>query len=451
MTGINRQLRKYFILITMFSIVFIMIVSNVSINLFFSSYIKEIRSRDELKLVQYVERVYSDNSGFDSQSLMNIMHYAYSEDVIVRIRDINNKIVWSSGTPESMHDLTEGTDNNDSNYTYRNYPLIYKGSKIGSIDIGRSKSIISSIEDKHFLSTINGVFAAAFIFSIIIAISLSTRISKKFLEPIYLIKENAKLIENEKYGELNEVKTNTYELHDLSVSVKELAEKLEYQNALRKRLTSDIAHELRTPIATLQSHIEAFMDGIWEVTPEKLAIVYDEISRLTKLIKGLSDLSSVESDEIKLNKKEVDLSTLLNNIVESFEPLFISKNIQLKKEVQRDIRLMGDADRLNQVFANILSNAYKYTNESGVVQVGLKQLKDVIRITVEDTGIGIPKEDIKHVFERFYRSDLSRNRGTGGTGIGLTITKAYVEAHEGSIRIESEEGKGTMVIIEFMR
>ena len=404
-----------------------------------------------MKIVQYVEQVYSNNNGLNSQSLMNIMHYAYSEAVIVQLRNSQNKIVWSSGTPETMHNIMGGNDSNDNSLAFRSYPFNYKDSKIGTIDVGRPKSIISSIEDKQFLRTINIVFAAAFLFSVIIAILSSSRISKKFLEPIYLIKENAKLIKNEKYKELNEVRTNTYELHDLSVSVKELAEKLEYQAALRKRMTSDIAHELRTPLATIQSHIEAFMDGVWEPNSEKLAIIHDEIFRLTKLIKDLSDLSNVESDEIKLKKSEINLSALMNNIAESFEPLFISKSINFKKEIQSNVKLSGDADRLNQVFTNILSNAYKYTNENGIVRVGLKQLKDVIRVTVEDTGIGIPKEDIKHVFERFYRSDLSRNRGTGGTGIGLTITKAYIEAHDGRIRIESEEGNGTKVIIDFMR
>jgi signal transduction histidine kinase len=282
-----------------------------------------------------------------------------------------------------------------------------------------------------------------------IAIISGSRISRKFLEPIYLIKENARLIEDGKYKKLFEVRTNTYELHDLSLSVKELAEKLEHQDALRKRMTSDIAHELRTPLATIQSHIEAFMDGVWEPNPEKLTVVHNEISRLTKLIKELSELSVIESDEIKLSKSDINLSALLDNITESFEPLFISKRIQLQKKIQNGISLSGDADRLNQVFANILSNAYKYTNEEGIVRVGLEQSKDLITATVSDTGIGIPKEDVKHIFERFYRSDLSRNRGTGGTGIGLTITKAYVEAHNGRIRIESEEGHGTKIIIEF--
>lgn len=449
MTGITRQLSKYFILITMVFIIFITIISNISINLFFANYIKESRSRDDLKIVQYIEQLYSDNGKLDSQSLMIVMHYAYTEAVTIRLRDMQDNIVWSSGTAKEMHGMMEGNDGKDNGIAFRSYPLNYTGNNIGMIDVGRPKSIISSIEDKQFLRTINSIFALAFLFSVMIAILSSLRISKKFLEPIYLIKENARLIENEKYKNLNEVRTNTYELHDLSVSVEELAEKLEYQAALRKRMTSDIAHELRTPLATIQSHIEAFMDGIWEPNHEKLAIVHSEISRLTKLIKDLSDLSNVESDEIKLKKSEINLSAMMDNIVESFEPMFIGKSINIKKEIQSDIKLSGDADRLNQVFTNILSNAYKYTNENGNVLVGLKQLEDVIIITVKDTGIGIPKEDIKHVFERFYRSDLSRNRGTGGTGIGLTVTKAYIEAHGGRIKIESEEGKGTKVIIEF--
>ena len=449
MTRISRQLGKYFIFVAMLSIGFITLVTNISINLFFSDYIKETRSRDDLKVVQYVEQVYGDSNGLAPQSLMSIMHYAYSEAVTIRLRDIQNNIIWSSGTPETMHDMMRGKEDNDSSLSFRSYPLNYKGNKIGTIDVGRPRSIISSIEDKQFLRTINSAFAVAFLFSLIIAIVYSSRISKKFLKPIYLIKENAKLIEDGKYKKLYEVITNTYELHDLSLSVKELAERLNYQDALRKRMTSDIAHELRTPLSTLQSHIEAFMDGVWAPDIEKLSIVYSEITRLTKLIKELSDLSIIESDEIKLNKSEINLSELLSNIVESFEPLFISKNIHLHKEIQGDIQFLGDEDRLNRVFINILSNACKYTNEDGDVRVSLEQLKDVIRVTVEDTGIGIPKEDIKHVFERFYRSDLSRSRGTGGTGIGLTITRALVEAHGGRVRIESEVGKGTKVIIEF--
>lgn len=451
MTGISRQLDRYFVYVAVLSVTFISIIANVSINFFFSDYIRESRSRDDMKIVQYVEQVYGDNNGLDAQSLMSIMHYAYSESVTVRFRDLQGNIIWSSGTPDTMYNMMGERDGSEDSLAFRNYPLSYKSSQVGTIDVGRPKSIISSLEDKQFLRTINSVFAVAFLFSFIIAILLSSRISKKFLKPIYLIKENARLIEDGKYKKLNDVNTNTFELHDLSLSVKELAERLEYQEALRRRMTSDIAHELRTPLATIQSHVEAFMDGVWKPDIEKLSIIHGEITRLTKLIKELSELSTIESDEIKLNKKKINLSVLLNSIVESFEPMFISKNIHILKEIPDDVEILGDEDKLNRIFINILSNAHKYTNENGKVRVCLIQLKDVIRVIVEDTGIGIPKDDIRHVFERFYRSDMSRTRGTGGTGIGLTITRALVEAHNGRIGIDSEVSKGTKVTIEFVK
>lgn len=448
MTRINRQLGKYFILITMLSIAFVTIVANVGINIFFSDYIKVNRDKDDLRFVNYIEQGYIDYNELNSQFMMSLAHYAASEAVTVRLRDMNNNIVWNSVTFDEMRGIM-GKIDNDNNITFRNYPFYNNGKQIGTVDVGRPKSIFSTLEDKQFLSTINFVFAIAFIFSIIIAILSSSHLSKKFLKPIYQLKENAKLIEVGKYKKLKEVDTNTSELHDLSLSVKNLAEKLDYQEGLRKRMTSDIAHELRTPLATIQSHIEAFMDGIWKPDNEKLSVIHDEITRLAKLIKNLSDLAVVENDDIKLNRERLNLSKLLINITENFEPLFNTKNIRLQKDIQEDIEFNGDTDKLNQVVINILSNAYKYTNENGLVNLNLTKLKDKIQITVEDSGIGIPKEDIKNVFERFYRSDISRSRGTGGTGIGLTISKAIVEAHDGRIWIESEVEKGTKVIIEF--
>jgi len=238
---------------------------------------------------------------------------------------------------------------------------------------------------------------------------------------------------------------------EIEKKVKELAERLNSQESLRKRMTTDIAHELRTPLAAIQSHIEAFLDGVWEPNDEKLSVIHGEIIRLTKLINELSELSIVEDDEINLKLSNVDISSTLNNIIESYEPMFLDKNINIDKNIQNDVNFMGDIDYLKRIFVNIISNAIKYTNENGSVSVSLEQIKDKIKIIVKDTGIGIPKEDLKYIFERFYRSDLSRNRHTGGTGIGLTITKALVEAHGGTIKIDSEVGKGTNVIVEFNR
>lgn len=448
MTKINNQLRKYFIFVTMLSIGFITIVANISINLFFSNYIKETRSRDDLKVVRYVEEVYNDYNGLDAQALMSIIHYTFSESVAVRLRDMEDNIVWNSSTSDMITNMG-GKVISESSLAYKNYPMNYQGKQIGTIEVGRPKSVISSFEDKQYLNTINIIFAIAFIFSVIIAMLSSLRISKKFLEPIYQIIENTNLIKDGKYKQLKKVTTDTYELNELSKSISELSERLDYQELLRSRMTSDMAHELRTPLTTLQSHIEAFMDKIWEPNTERLTMVHEEIIRLTKLIKELSDLSIIEGNEIKLNQSKINFSAFLNNMIESFKPMLISKNITVQSEIQQDIELLGDVDHINRILVNILSNAYKYTNEFGTIKVFLTKMEGVITVIIEDSGIGIPKEDIKYVFERFYRSDLSRNKGTGGTGIGLTITKSLVEANNGEIKIESEEGHGTRVICKF--
>lgn len=450
MIKISEQLRKYFVTISILSIAFITITSNISINFFFSGYLRDSRSRDDLKVVQYVESVYSNYEELNSNSSMNIMHYAFSENVVIQIKDMNNNISFNSSIFGTVSGITDEYSKNEQRFSFRSYPFIIDDEQVGNIDIGRPKSIISNIEDEKFLIAINSIFAAASLLTLIIALRSSVHLSKKFLNPIYKIKENAKLIEQGKYNNINEVETNTSELHELSVSVKELAERLNYQETLKRRMTTDIAHELRTPLAAIQSHIEAFMDGVWEPTDERLSVIHGEVIRLTKLISELSNLSNVEDDEINLKLSTVDISATLNDIIDSYEPMFLDKNIIVNKSIQNGVNMMGDVDYLKRIFINILSNAIKYTNENGTISISLEHIKDKIRISVKDTGIGIPKEDLKYIFERFYRSDLSRNRQTGGSGIGLTITKALVEAHEGTIKINSEVGKGTNVIVQFL-
>lgn len=446
MIDISKQLRKYFIFISIISVVFITIVSNLSIFYFFTNYIRESRARDDRSLVEYIQQLYDNDGGLSSVSLMNIMHYALSENVEVRIKSMKNGVLWKSG---AMMNGMMGEEYNPENITYKDYVFSYQGKQIGVIEIGRPQSIFATSEDRNFILTMNGAFIVAFVFSTVLAIILSVRVSKKFLSPIFLIKGNAKLIEEERYRELHEINTKTLELHDLSISIKELAEKLEEQDAIRKRMTSDMAHELRTPLATLQSHIEAFMDGIWQPTEQRLMIIHDEISRLTSLIKEISDLTKIENEEMPLKLEKVNVSILFNNVADSFESLFIGKRIEMVKDIQPEVEMVGDSDRLNQIFINLLSNAYKYTDEGDRVKVELTGSSKKISVIIEDTGIGISKEDQAHIFERFYRGDISRSRETGGSGIGLTITKGLVEAHKGIIRVESEKGIGTKIIINF--
>ena len=453
MIRIKNQLGRYFTLISILSVLFITIISNLSMNIFFSNYLQNARDIKDLAMIDYIAELNHENQGLDDVDKMSIEHYAFNLSSEVILMDLSGKVLFSTRNPEGVEQgLIDKADHMDNTkFAYNSYEYQEDDIVIGSILVGRPKSIFSTTEDKQFFYTINGIYLIAALFSVFIGTLLKNRISRTFLKPIYAIQSNTKFIEEGSYSKVTDVGTNTIELNELSLTINNMAIKLEQQESIRKRMTADISHELRTPLATLNSHIEAFLDGVWEPTPERLVIIQNEITRLTKLIKDLGDLSSLENEGVSFEKKEINLSTLFSNIIESFEPLFHSEEITLEKSIKDNILFLGDADRLNQIFINIISNALKYTNKGGLVCVVMDEDKEHIHIKVKDNGIGISKEDLPYVFERFYRGDKSRSRETGGKGIGLTITKALIEAHDGNIKITSELEEGTTVDIQFDR
>ncbi len=286
------------------------------------------------------------------------------------------------------------------------------------------------------------------VITFILGLILSWILSKQLSKPLVKIKEIANTM---RMGNLNirsNIKSNTTEIQELSNSINYLAETLQQQEALRKRLTSDMAHEIRTPITTLKTHVEAIIDGIWEPTEERLQVFYEELERLTNLVNNLRNISKLEKAETFVNKTNLNITKEIEKVVETFNPLYKKSGFKIVTKLDKDVYGFIDKDKLKQIMHNLLSNSYKYLNEDGLVKVSLSKEEDKIFIKVEDNGEGIPKEDLPHIFERFYRSDISRNKITGGTGLGLTITKTLVEAHGGHIRVESKMGVGTKFIIE---
>lgn len=268
--------------------------------------------------------------------------------------------------------------------------------------------------------------------------------SKLFLKPIEKITEAANKIRQGKLDTKVEMTNNIVELNELSNSINHLSQSLRHQDLLRKRLTSDISHELRTPLTILQGYIEALSDGIWEPTEEKLNICKNEVTRLIKLVNQLKHLTDIEKHQLNLDIQQYSLSEVLNEIIESYKPQFIEKRVRLDGNIKEGIQIWGDQDKIKQAIVNLISNALKFTNTGGSVGINILEYKNDVEIKIKDTGIGIDKEDLPYIFERFYRSDVSRNRKTGGSGIGLTITKNLIEAHGGSITVESERNKGSI-------
>ncbi|XID93788.1 sensor histidine kinase [Paenibacillaceae bacterium WGS1546] len=236
------------------------------------------------------------------------------------------------------------------------------------------------------------------------------------------------------------------EIADLGASLNTLAGQLQQHEQLRMTMTEDIAHELRTPLATLKSHMRALEDGIWEPTPERIHSCYEEIERLTQLVAELEDLTYVESPGFQLVRKEESLAVIIERGVELVTAAYREKNVRLSGNASPHIQVNVDHDRMIQILVNLLSNALKFTPEHGEVRVEGSEESGHVLIQVHDTGTGIPQEDLPYVFERFYRADKSRNRRTGGSGLGLTIVKELVAAHGGDIFAESRRQGTTFTI-----
>ncbi len=297
--------------------------------------------------------------------------------------------------------------------------------------------------DFKFLNSLNIILAVVGSLSIVFAAIAGIILAGKISVPVKAATRAAKDIARGNYN--NRINTDicTMELSELGNAVNHMAESLDNQEMLRRRLTSDVAHELRTPVANVSSNIEAIIEGALEPTNEHLSSCYNELERITGIITELEQLRQIEGENMILHIGHVDIYELAKKVKLIFENEMSKKNIRCDI-IGEHIDVCVDKDKMSQVLNNLISNAVKYTDNYGNIQITVIQENENVVITVEDNGCGIDDNDILYIFERFYRTDKSRNRSTGGAGIGLTITRAIVQLHSGTIHVESKKGVGSL-------
>lgn len=288
-----------------------------------------------------------------------------------------------------------------------------------------------------------GRLAVVGIISIVFAAIAGIILAGKISVPVKAATRAAKDIARGNYNNRINTDVCTMELSELGNAVNHMAESLDNQEMLRRRLTSDVAHELRTPVANVSSNIEAIIEGVLEPTNERLSSCYNELERITGIITELEKLRQIEGENMILHIGHVDIYELAKEVKLIFENEMSKKNIRCDI-IGEHIDVCVDKDKMSQVLNNLISNAVKYTDNYGNIQITVIQENENVVITVKDNGCGIDDNDIQYIFERFYRTDKSRNRSTGGAGIGLTITRAIVQLHGGTIHVESKKGVGSL-------
>jgi signal transduction histidine kinase len=269
-------------------------------------------------------------------------------------------------------------------------------------------------------------------------------VTGRIVAPLRRLASASRRLADGHYAERVPVPSND-ELGDLARSFNAMADALEATERRRRELIGDVAHELRTPIATLEGYLEGLLDGVVEPGPPTWSRLHGEAGRLRRLVDDLQELSRAEARQIPLVMRPTDSAEIAREAVDRLSVSFAEKGLEMRSDVPARLpQVQADPDRAIQVLSNLLSNALRYTPVPGHVELSVKPVGGAVEFNVVDSGLGITADELSHVFERFYRVDKSRSRALGGSGIGLTIAKALAEGMGGQIRAASAgPGKGS--------
>jgi signal transduction histidine kinase len=328
-------------------------------------------------------------------------------------------------------------------------PIFVDGQVIGAIITGSNRLFerpgVAEIFNRFYRNMLIGTLGAIAV-SLLLGLFLARTLTRTLRELKAATRAVAK-------GDLTQRVTirSHDELGDLALSVNQMTADLEHSRDLRRKMIADIAHDLRTPLSVILGHTEALNEGALPPNPDTFYIIHDEAQRLNRLVEDLRTLSLSDAGELQLSRTFVSLEELLERVAAAYTPRARQKNIALQVHLAPALPEVSiDQDRMIQVLGNLLDNALRYTPVDGCITLSAGCSLDHVELRVQDSGPGIPAEDLPFVFDRFYRGDKSRRRGEGGSGLGLAIAKSIVELHGGVIRVESEPGKGVVFIIELL-
>ncbi len=324
----------------------------------------------------------------------------------------------------------------------------WSGTVVGRVYLNPSPETAQLGSD--FLTASTRGIALAGLAAILVAAAVSFFIARRITVPVRALTAAAGKMTR---GDLNQrvAVRSSDEIGELGRAFNAMASSLARTDQLRRNLVADVAHELRTPLTSVLGSLEAMRDGVAEPTPAFLDSAYEEALLLKRLVNDLQELSRAEAGQVELDRQPVTLARIVEGAARAVAEQAQGKEIAIDASIPPDLLVEADAARIGQVLRNLLANALAFTPAQGRVTISAREAGRWVEVSVSDTGVGIAAADLPFVFERFYRADKSRARATGGAGLGLAIAKQWVEAHGGTITVQSGQGRGATFTFTLLR
>lgn len=441
-----------YVALSLFLICSLLIVSNHMFQKHFESYIKGVQEQKNASIATQVLDEFITHGQPSGEFLHALGQRALDDGIIFMVSDkFGGELFCMSNAAntesETMLDAMKETMSNrfpgwQGEYQEVLYGLAKNGVNYGNVTLGFYGPYYYTSQDIHFIDLLNRIIQYIAVAFSLIAAAIGYYMATRIAKPVREVTKKAEQIELGNFSQRIDTVTNTAELDSLIASVNRLASTLEAEQIAKKRMANDYAHEFKTPLTTLQSNLEGMIDGILECSPQRLESCRVEILRLSRMVSEIDKIATLEKTPRTVQKEPFDCKRLIEQLIVNFDQERKAKQINLHATLA-PVELVGDRDKISQVFINLLSNAIKYTDPEGSIWITLAEENQHIHLSVRDSGMGIGAEDVPYIFDNLYRTDKSRARQTGGSGVGLSVVKAIVAAHGGTVSVTSTPGQGS--------
>jgi signal transduction histidine kinase len=437
-----RRLALWFALLGLGTAALTAVLVNVAFTVRFRDYLDSVQQGRAEQLAAAFAADYARDGGWRTASLDQLAPSVSMAGAEAVLLDSAGAQVWSLDQSGQMSMSGMMGQGEGSLGPMRAVPVEVGGVRVGTVQVRVPQGQIPAV-DQDFRDSVNWLLALGALTAAVAAGGVGTYLARRATAPICELTAAADDLAAGRRERRAAVGSRD-EIGRLAASFNAMADQVEKQDELHRVFAADVAHELRTPLAIIRSQLEAIQDGVHEPTPQAIDSLHEEALRLGRLIADLELLAAAEAAVFTLERSLLSLTAVVREAVDAYAGRFSAAGLDLET-VLDEVRFDGDAVRLRQILGNLLDNTLKYVPSGAAVRVVLRGGPDRIRLTVADTGPGIPAEELPRIFERFYRGAAAR---TGGSGIGLAVVAGLVSAHGGRITAASTPGEGTALDID---